>query len=121
MTECAVCQLPVDWLQERFAQRHFENDSQPLSLPASRDQGLPSATFRTADLSKGRGGAIADRLGRKRVFQVGLAGFGLGSLACSLAPGPEVLIAARIFQAMGGSMLTPARPSRRNRPASALP
>ena len=52
-------------------------------------------------------GATADRVGRRRVFQVGLAVFTLGSLACSLAPGLGWLIAFRALQAVGGSMLNP--------------
>jgi len=52
-------------------------------------------------------GSAADRLGRKRVFLVGLAGFGLGSLLCSLAPGTGWLIGLRMLQGIGGSMLTP--------------
>ena len=40
-------------------------------------------------------GSIADRVGRRRIFQVGLAAFGLGSLLCGLAPGIGWLIAAR--------------------------
>ena len=53
-------------------------------------------------------GATADRVGRRRVFQVGLACFGLGSLLCGLAPGIGWLIAARVLQAIGGTMLNPA-------------
>jgi EmrB/QacA subfamily drug resistance transporter len=53
------------------------------------------------------GGSTADRLGRRRVFQVGLAAFGLGSLLCGLAPGIGWLIAARVLQAAGGTMLNP--------------
>lgn len=52
-------------------------------------------------------GSVADRVGRRTVFQVGLAAFTLGSLACSLAPGLGWLIGFRALQAVGGSMLTP--------------
>jgi len=52
-------------------------------------------------------GSTADRVGRRRVFQAGLALFGLGSLLCALAPGIGWLIAARALQAVGGAMLNP--------------
>ena len=52
-------------------------------------------------------GSTADRLGRRRVFQTGLAVFGLGSLLCGLAPGTGWLVAARAVQAAGGTMLNP--------------
>ncbi|WP_241266064.1 MFS transporter, partial [Streptomyces boncukensis] len=52
-------------------------------------------------------GSVADRIGRRRVFRTGLALFVLGSLACSLAPGLGWLVAARVLQAVGGSMLNP--------------
>ncbi|MEP9391851.1 DHA2 family efflux MFS transporter permease subunit [Gordonia sp. VNQ95] len=52
-------------------------------------------------------GATADRYGRRRVFQIGLITFAVGSLACSLAPSIGILIAARALQAIGGSMLNP--------------
>jgi EmrB/QacA subfamily drug resistance transporter len=52
-------------------------------------------------------GSTADRVGRRRIFQVGLAVFGLGSLLCSLAPSIGWLIAARALQAAGGTMLNP--------------
>ncbi len=52
-------------------------------------------------------GSTADRIGRKRVFQTGLAIFSLGSLLCALAPSLDALIAARVLQAIGGSMLNP--------------
>ncbi|GIF77770.1 MFS transporter [Asanoa siamensis] len=51
--------------------------------------------------------STADRIGRRRVFQVGLAIFGLGSLLCGLAPSLGWLIAFRVLQAIGGSMLNP--------------
>jgi len=52
-------------------------------------------------------GSTADRIGRKRVFQTGLVLFTFGSLLCSLAPGLGWLIAFRMVQAVGGSMLNP--------------
>jgi EmrB/QacA subfamily drug resistance transporter len=52
-------------------------------------------------------GSVADRFGRKRVFQVGLTIFSLGSLLCSVAPSIGWLIAFRALQAIGGSMLNP--------------
>ncbi len=52
-------------------------------------------------------GSSADRFGRRRVFRIGLVVFGVGSLLCSAAPTVGVLIAARVLQAVGGSMLNP--------------
>ncbi|HEY2287805.1 MAG TPA: MFS transporter [Streptosporangiaceae bacterium] len=52
-------------------------------------------------------GSTGDRVGRRRTFQTGLAAFTLGSLLCSVAPGLGWLIAFRMVQAVGGSMLNP--------------
>jgi EmrB/QacA subfamily drug resistance transporter len=52
-------------------------------------------------------GSMADRLGRKRVFALGLILFTLGSLLCSVAPNLGSLVAFRMIQAVGGSMLNP--------------
>src|SRR5437762_10745266 len=52
-------------------------------------------------------GSTADRLGRRRIFQIGLATFTLGSLLCSLAPGLGWLVVFRMLQAVGGSMMNP--------------
>ena len=52
-------------------------------------------------------GSTADRIGRRRTFQAGLAVFTTGSLLCSLAPSLGWLIAFRMVQAVGGSMLNP--------------
>lgn len=52
-------------------------------------------------------GSAADRFGRRRVFRIGLATFGLGSLLCGLAPGIGWLVVARAVQALGGTMLNP--------------
>ena len=52
-------------------------------------------------------GSLADRFGRRRVFQIGLATFSVGSLLCSVAPSLGALVAFRALQAVGGSMLNP--------------
>ena len=52
-------------------------------------------------------GSTADRLGRRRIFRIGLILFTLGSLMCSIAPSLGWLVVARVVQALGGSMLNP--------------
>jgi EmrB/QacA subfamily drug resistance transporter len=52
-------------------------------------------------------GSMADRFGRRRTFQLGLLVFSLGSLLCSLAQSSQALVAFRMLQAVGGSMLNP--------------
>lgn len=52
-------------------------------------------------------GSTADRLGRRRIFVTGLAVFSAASLGCSLAPSVELLVAFRVLQAVGGSMMNP--------------
>jgi len=53
------------------------------------------------------GGSLGDRFGRRRVFVIGTAWFAVASLLCGLAPNPELLIAARVLQGIGGALLTP--------------
>ena len=53
------------------------------------------------------GGAAGDRFGRRRILQIGTAVFLLSSLLCSLAPSIDVLIAARLGQGVGASMMNP--------------
>ncbi|HVQ86730.1 MAG TPA: MFS transporter [Actinomycetes bacterium] len=53
------------------------------------------------------GGSLGDRLGRRRVFIVGVIWFAVASLLCGIAPNIEFLIAARVLQGIGGALLTP--------------
>jgi len=53
------------------------------------------------------GGSLGDRLGRRRVFLIGVAWFAGASLLCAVAPNIEILIAARALQGVGGALLTP--------------
>src|SRR5580693_4591 len=52
-------------------------------------------------------GATADRFGRRQVFRAGLTVFTISSALCSVAPSLGWLIAFRVLQAIGGSMLNP--------------
>ncbi|HYM52020.1 MAG TPA: MFS transporter [Candidatus Dormibacteraeota bacterium] len=52
-------------------------------------------------------GALSDYFGRRRMFRVGLIGFGASSVACGLAPTMELLIGARLMQGAFGALLVP--------------
>jgi MFS family permease len=52
-------------------------------------------------------GALADAYGRRRLFVIGLAGFGATSLLCGLAPNMELLIVGRLAQGVFGALLVP--------------
>jgi EmrB/QacA subfamily drug resistance transporter len=52
-------------------------------------------------------GALADYYGRKRMFLIGLVGFGVTSVLCGLAPTMEFLILFRILQGAAGAILVP--------------
>ena len=54
------------------------------------------------------GGKLADFLGRRLIFMIGLAVFTGASLACGLAPNGSFLIGARIVQGLGGALMNPA-------------
>jgi EmrB/QacA subfamily drug resistance transporter len=53
------------------------------------------------------GGSLGDLHGERRVFALGVAGFGVASLACALAPSIEALVAARAVQGVAGALLVP--------------
>ncbi len=53
------------------------------------------------------GGTLGDRLGRRRVFVVGVVWFAVASLACGLAQDVGTLIVARAVQGVGAALLTP--------------
>jgi EmrB/QacA subfamily drug resistance transporter len=53
-------------------------------------------------------GRFADLLGRRRVFAAGIVVFTVASLGCAAAPTLDLLVAARVVQALGAAMLVPA-------------
>jgi EmrB/QacA subfamily drug resistance transporter len=53
------------------------------------------------------GGSLGDLFGERRVFALGVSGFGIASLACALAPSIGALVAARAVQGIAGALLVP--------------
>jgi EmrB/QacA subfamily drug resistance transporter len=53
------------------------------------------------------GGALADRLGRRRIYLLGIVLFAVTSLVCALAPTIGLLIVARVLQGVAGAVVTP--------------
>jgi EmrB/QacA subfamily drug resistance transporter len=53
------------------------------------------------------GGSLGDQFGRRRIFVIGLVGFGLTSVLCAIAPTDEFLIGARALQGIAGALLVP--------------
>jgi EmrB/QacA subfamily drug resistance transporter len=53
------------------------------------------------------GGSLGDRLGRRRIFVIGVLWFALASAGCAAAPTAEVLIGMRALQGVGAALLTP--------------
>ena len=54
------------------------------------------------------GGSLGDIFGERRMFMLGVGGFGVTSLFCALAPTIELLVLARALQGVFGALLTPA-------------
>lgn len=53
------------------------------------------------------GGRLADRIGRRRVFVIGLAVFAVGAALSAVAPSIDLVIAARVIQALGVALVIP--------------
>ena len=54
------------------------------------------------------GGSLGDIFGERRIFSLGVVGFGVTSLVCTLAPTIELLVLGRALQGVFGALLTPA-------------
>ncbi len=52
-------------------------------------------------------GSLGDRYGRRRIYLLGVAWFGVSSVLCGVALSTEMLVAARVLQGIGGALLTP--------------
>ncbi len=87
-----------------------------VALPAIRDdlggglagqQWVSNAYLLTLGALILIGGSLGDVFGERRVFSIGVAGFGAVSLLCALAPTIELLVAGRALQGAFGALLTP--------------
>jgi EmrB/QacA subfamily drug resistance transporter len=87
-----------------------------VALPAIRDdlggglagqQWLNDAYLLTLGALLLLGGSLGDLHGRRRIFMVGLIGFGVASVLCAAAPTIETLILARALQGVAGALLVP--------------
>src|SRR4029450_1607009 len=81
---------------------------QDLGVSPSGLEGAVSASARTFGVLRLSGGKLADMLGRRRIFIVGLVVFTGASLWCGLAGGATSLIAARTLQGIGAALMNPA-------------
>ena len=53
------------------------------------------------------GGSLGDKLGRKKIYMIGILIFIAGSAACGFAPDVNILIACRVIQGVGGALMIP--------------
>jgi EmrB/QacA subfamily drug resistance transporter len=81
--------------------------SEDLGGGLAGQQWLSSAYLLTLGALLLIGGSLGDLHGRRRMFVVGLLGFGVASLLCAAAPTIETLIAARALQGLAGALLVP--------------
>jgi EmrB/QacA subfamily drug resistance transporter len=79
-----------------------------LGIGVSELEWVVNAYFLTFGVLMLSGGKLADMLGRRRIFIVGLVIFTGSSLACGLAGSPGVLIGARAVQGIGAALMNPA-------------
>jgi EmrB/QacA subfamily drug resistance transporter len=79
-----------------------------LKVSVASLEWVVNAYFLTFAVLMLTGGKLADMIGRRRIFTLGLVVFTLSSLACGLAVNGEMLIAARAVQGVGAAMMNPA-------------
>ena len=63
-------------------------------------------------------GSLGDLFGEKRIFRLGVAGFGVASVLCALAPSIELLVGARALQGIFGARCAPKMPCSARAPTS---
>ncbi|HEY0318433.1 MAG TPA: MFS transporter [Solirubrobacterales bacterium] len=80
---------------------------QDLGASESAIQLVVVAYVLTFAISLITAGRLGDLLGRRRMFRLGVTGFTVASLICAAAATPEMLIAGRVLQGLGGAAMLP--------------
>ena len=88
-------------------QRRAAGDRRDLGGGLAGQQWVSNAYLLTLGSLILVGGSLGDLFGERRIFTIGVAGFGVVSVLCALAPTIEVLIAGRALQGVFGALLTP--------------
>src|SRR5215467_15692679 len=78
-----------------------------LHASASEIQWLVASYVLAYALGLITGGRLGDIYGRRRLFQIGLAGFTVASALCGAAPSPGALLAARFLQGSSAALMFP--------------
>src|SRR4051794_26967275 len=94
----------IDGTVVNVALPHIRDD---LGGGLSGQQWLTDAYLLTLGALLLVGGSLGDLFGRRRAFSAGLAGFGIASVLCALAPTIGTLIAFRALQGIAGALLVP--------------
>ena len=100
-----TCLIVLDFFIVNVAMASLQSDLHAGSTAVEWVVAGYGLTFAVFLLAAGR---LGDRIGRRRLFTLGVAVFTAASLACGLATSAEVLVLARLVQGVGGAMISPA-------------
>lgn len=104
ITSAAALMVALDQLVVSTALNAIRNDLHASIATLGWTANAYSLSFAVLLIT---GAALGDRIGRRRMFVVGLSVFSLASAACALAPGTGTLIAARSVQGAGAALVMP--------------
>ncbi|OON78007.1 MFS transporter [Streptomyces tsukubensis] len=104
---CAVLASGIAMLDGTVVNVALPTIGRDLDASLSTLQWVVSAYMLTLSALLLLGGALGDRLGRRRTLLVGVVWFAVASMLCGIAQDGGTLIAARALQGVGGALLTP--------------
>jgi EmrB/QacA subfamily drug resistance transporter len=103
----AILGSAVSWLDATVVNVALPRIADDLGGGLASQQWISNAYLLTLGSLILIGGSLGDLYGERRVFAIGVGGFGAVSLLCALAPTIGVLIAGRALQGVFGALLTP--------------